>query len=316
MGDQRDGGIGWTDETWNYLRGCSHKSPGCENCYAERTAARFTGPGQSYEGLARFTKRGKPQWTGKVRTVPERLADPLRWKRPRRVFVNSMSDVFHDEVSNATIATMFGVMAAARRHTFHVLTKRPERMVEWFRWAAAHEVGGHYEGPLGALAYAISCTSDPLPDRVFGGEGDDGVAIGRAVGDEWPLPNVWLGVTAEDQQRADERIPLLLQTPATVRFVSVEPQLGPVDLSAFFPPQGPCVPGRPGQARTDWVICGAESGPGARPFDEAWARALRDQCAAGGVAFFYKQALDATGHKVSTPELDGRRWTDFPEVRA
>lgn len=302
MGDQRESGIAWTDETWNPIRGCTRVSPGCENCYAERTAARFSDYGQAYYGLAvRKLKtlgegdngaRTVPRWTGHVRTVPEHLRDPLKWKRPRRIFVNSMSDLFHEKLGfERDIDPIFAVMGAAERHTFQVLTKRPKRMLEY------------------VLEYE------------------------RRVQERIPR-NIWLGVTAEDQQRADERIPLLLQTPAAVRFVSVEPQLEHVDLKTWTASWADCPACERGHVGfdeegcctacgadvvfhygLDWVICGAESGPGARPFDEAWARSLRDQCASAGTAFFYKQALDATGHKVSTPEIDGRRWTDFPEVR-
>ena len=121
--------IAWTDETWNPLRGCSRISEGCRHCYAETMAARFSGPGQPYEGTIR-----NGRWSGNVRIVPEKLGDPLRWTRPRMVFVNSMSDLFHDNVPNEFIAAVFGVIAAAPRHTFQVLTKRPARMLEWFEW--------------------------------------------------------------------------------------------------------------------------------------------------------------------------------------
>lgn len=225
-------GIEWTDATWNPIRGCSRVSPGCENCYAERVAARFSGDGMPYEGLARIGKNG-PRWTGKVRLIQDVLEEPLRWKKPRRVFVNSMSDLFHENLTDTEIGKMFGVMAVARRHTFQVLTKRPNRMQSWFSPRA------------------------PI------------------------IPNVWLGVSVEDQQRADERIPLLLATPAAVRFVSYEPALGPVDLRPYL--YGDVTP------HLDWVIVGGESGPGARPFDVAWARDVVAQCRAAGVACFTKQ---------------------------
>jgi protein gp37 len=302
MADQRDGGIAWTDVTWNPVRGCSRVSPGCENCYAERTAARFSGTGQPYHGLAVMGEH-RPRWTGEVRLVPEHLADPLRWRRPRRVFVNSMSDLFHEKLANEEIAAVFGVMAAAQAHTFQVLTKRPERMREWFEWVVSVGPSAHVLGAArGVRWYAwdrLGSFRHPLGY-------DDTAAVspswsGEAPSWPWPLPNVWLGVTAEDQRRADERLPLLLQTPAAVRFVSVEPQLEHV----FF--QREWI----GADRVYWVIGGAESGPGARPFNEAWARSLRDQCQAFGAAFFYKQTVVA-GRKVSTPDLDGRRWVEFP----
>jgi protein gp37 len=295
------------------VRGCSRVSPGCEHCYAETMAGRFCGPGQPYEGLVKLNggrgagKRAK--WTGVVRMVPEHLADPLRWRRPRRIFVNSMSDLFHERLSNEEIAAVFGVMAAAPHHTFQVLTKRASRMRDWFTWAEAHPHGdgsGDVGGPCAALGKAISETSAPLPDRVFGGEGDDGEMLGRAIGVAWPLPNVWLGVSVEDQHRARERIPLLLDTPAAVRFISAEPLLGPIDFRR--------VPGfnRVGLNLQDWwVIAGAESGRGARKMDLDWVRSIRDQCAAARVPFFYKQDI-YEGKKRGLPFLDGRQHVEWP----
>lgn len=275
--------------TWNAVRGCSRISPGCGGgngeggCYAEAMAGRFCGPGQPYEGLVRLGKQGA-RWTGEVRLIPERLADPLRWRKPRRVFVNSMSDLFHERLSNEEIAAVFGVMAAAPRHTFQILTKRAERLKDWFRWIAeCWDPGGRCRELT-----ADRISSPPVHPR-------DG-------GPNWPLPNVWLGVSVEDQQRANERIPHLLATPAAVRFVSYEPALGPVNLRSvparsgpirvdaltgcWDVPNGPRIPQEP---RIHWVIAGGESGPGARPFELAWARDVIRQCKQAGVAVFVKQ---------------------------
>lgn len=237
MGDQRDGGIAWTDQTWNPIRGCSRVSEGCRNCYAETVAARFNGPGQAYEGLARRAANGEARWTGKIRIVDEHLEDPLRWRRPRRVFVNSMSDLFHEDVPDEVIDKVFNVMFLATTHTFQVLTKRPERM----------------------LAYIMA----------------------RELAN-YPIGNVWLGVSVEDQAATDARIPLLLKTPAAVRFLSVEPLLAPVDLSRFLPGWGE-------GAMLHWVIVGGESGAGAREMNLTWARSIVAQCKASGVACFMKQ---------------------------
>lgn len=234
--------IEWTDKTWNPTRGCSIVSPGCVNCYAMKQAHRFSGPGKAYEGLTKRTDRSGPQWTGKVVTVGSALLEPLTWVKPSRVFVNSMSDLFHDDVPVAFIRRVFDVMSRARRHTFQILTKRSERM---------HDVV-----PLLAEEHTA-------PD-----------------GSGWPLPNVWLGVSCEDQQRADERIPDLLQTPAAVRFVSAEPLLGPINFVRAT---------RLASDYLDWVIVGGESGPGARPFDLAWARSIVESCKSDGVACFVKQ---------------------------
>lgn len=197
-------GIEWTDETWNPIRGCSRVSEGCRHCYAERMAGRFSGPGQPYEGLAKRVG-GEARWTGKVRFDPKRLEDPLRWRKPRRVFVNSMSDLFHESLPDEVIADIFMVMALARRHTFQVLTKRPERMRQWFA------------GNVSAAGRLIGYVR---PRR------GDWTAV---EGPTWPLPNVWLGVSVEGAGHED-RIAHLLAVPAAVRFVSAEPLLGPVKV--------------------------------------------------------------------------------------
>jgi protein gp37 len=238
MGDKSS--IEWTDATWNPVRGCSIVSKGCTNCYAMRQAHRSSGPGGAYEGLTKLTKGG-PVWTGAIRTVPELLDAPLKWKRPRRIFVNSMSDLFHEDVPENFITDVWRTMADAPQHIFQILTKRPERMRDWL------------------LA---------------------GLSIGDFIAK--PLDNVWLGVSVEDQASADERIPVLSQTPAAVRWISAEPLLGPIYMPLYL--------GRPTyEPRLHWLVVGGESGPGARPMHPDWVRSLRDQCAAAGVAFFFKQ---------------------------
>lgn len=288
--------IEWTDVTWNPTVGCDKVSPGCKHCYA-KTMHR------------RLTLMGQPKYADAFEVVkphPPHLGLPLRWKKPRKVFVNSMSDLFHADVPNEYIAAVFGVMAATPQHTYQVLTKRAERLPEWFRWMAEHRHGGGYDGPTGAMTYALCCSPAPLPDWFTGGEGDEGEALGRAMDVEWPLPNVILGVSVENQKYADERIPHLLATPAAVRMVSYEPALGPVDFDRYLEAEcwGDCAcdsrfgyePGcrRNGgdgtvTRRLDWIIVGGESGPGARPFDVAWARSTVEQCKAAGVAVFVKQ---------------------------
>ncbi len=312
MGDKT--GISWCDATWNPVRGCSRVSEGCRNCYAERVAARFSDEGQPYHGLADRSRKGS-KWTGVVRLIPEHLADPLRWKKPRRIFVNSMSDLFHESLTNEQIAAVFGVMAVAPQHTFQVLTKRARRMREWFEWIARQA-----EDDGGAWTTCLRETISWLPDdRISSQLVEDGIARDGAVPDRepWPLPNVWIGVSVENQDAADERIPELLRTPAAVRFLSCEPLLGEVRLQGDDPPPamrarmylGPHCAGksthnhsprscsneahyRPG---IDWVIAGCESGPGARPCSVEWLRSLRDQCAAAGVPYFLKQAVRDDG---------------------
>ena len=280
--------IEWTDATWNPIRGCSRVSEGCRNCYAERVAARFSGPGMPYEGLIKFGKPSSvrdPRWSGEVRMVPEHLAAPLRWRRPRRVFVNSMSDLFHESLTNEQIAAVFGVMAATPRHTYQVLTKRTKRMRAWFEWARrdfTEQQRGIASAPntframLDAAFEVLGQPSKPVLDAAWRAHDDD----------VWPLPNVWLGVSVENQAAADERIPELLATPAAVRWISAEPLLGPVDFAAASPNARSLV------EDLDWIVAGCESGPGARPCDVAWLRSLRDQCKTAGVAFFLKQAVE------------------------
>ena len=239
--------IEWTDRVWNPVTGCTKVSPGCKHCYAETIADRFwatqyphipilTGPRAGEEQPRKFTD---------VWTHDERLLEPLSWRKPSKVFVNSMSDLFHEDVPYEFIMRIWGTMHDTPRHSYQILTKRAGRMA------------------------AV------VPRLVDGGFG--------------VLPNVWLGVSVEDQQRADERIPLLLQTPAAVRFISAEPLLGLVDIYQYLGggrnPIGPAYGGK----GLDWVIVGGESGPKSRPFDVAWARLIVQQCQAAGVACFVKQ---------------------------
>lgn len=271
-------GIAWTDSSWNPLRGCSKVSAGCANCYAEREANRSSGPGRAYEGLVEDGR-----WTGDVRVVLEHLDDPLRWQKPRRIFVNSMSDLFHENVSDETIAAVFGVMAAAPRHRFQVLTKRPERMQAWFQWVAGSAPSlDHPEVRTCTLA-AAKLIREPFGKHAGAG------ARGELA---WPLPNVWLGVSVEDQETADERILFLLRTPAAVRFVSAEPLLGPVNLRQIAPFDDfwtDALDTPDPSFKLNWVIVGGESGPGARPCEPTWIGDLVEQCSETGCACFVKQ---------------------------
>jgi protein gp37 len=353
-----DTSISWTDKTWNPIRGCSKVSAGCTNCYAERVAYRFSNAGQPYVGLigipcsscsppgagctsCRFSgwRNGNRRWNGTVMMVPEHFCDPLRWSKPVRVFVNSMSDLFHESLTADQIALVFVVMMFARRHTFQVLTKRARRMVDWFSWASRLSMPE-------LIAVARAQISDPDDLKLFDR------ANAQLGSYTWPLPNVWIGVSVENQEAADERIPWLLRCPAAIRFLSCEPLLGRVDLTRLRGDgnatwrdsldgrlhTGPAV--LVDEPRLDWVIVGCESGPGSRRCDVDWLRALRDQCAAAGTAFFLKQAalsmipnpdhdadisviaeVDAKiGSKrkargvIELPYLDGAQHAAFPEV--
>jgi protein gp37 len=319
MADQSS--IEWTDATWSAgVRGCALTSPGCEHCYAMKFAHRFSGTGGRYEGLTRLGKHG-PVWTGSVRLVPEQLVEPLRWKKGRRVFVSSMSDLFHEDVPDRYIAAVFGAMAACRRHTFQVLTKRAERMAKWFEWVS-DEAGSPGQ-------------EEHLCGHAFG----DAIPLGEIPADPstepshfgtpwiWPLPNVWLGVSVENQEQAEARITQLLRVPAAVRFLSCEPLLGPVDLTRIGMARGEHlsaleeIVGFVERPPVDWVIVGGESGHGARPMQPDWARSLRDQCVAAGVQFHFKQwgehddGLVRIGKKAAGRLLDGRTWDGYPTPR-
>ena len=272
-------------KTWNPVRGCSIVSPGCVNCYAMKQAHRFSGTGKPYDGLTKQTSAG-PQWAGHAMEIDSMLTEPLSWRTPCRVFVNSMSDLFHPSVTDAFIDRVFGMMACAPQHTFQILTKRADRMLSWARsrnHQHIHEAAKHVLG-------------FDHPKRRGLNSGD------------WPLPNVWLGVSVENQKFADERIPLLLQTPAAVRFISAEPLLGPVDLvrggwtflEALRPP-----PGNSGghERGLDWVIVGGESGPKARQCERGWVRSIVHQCKAAGVAVFVKQ-LGSTPYEGEKPYME------------
>lgn len=266
MGDkgQHETGIEWTHvpgykgATWNPVRGCVKISPGCKNCYAKTFAERW-------RGVA-----GHPYEQGfDLRLVPDKLDEPLRKTKPHAYFVNSMSDLHQDDVPHEFAAACYGVMAAAPRHVFMVLTKRAENMRGFFADLSAMRTA---DNPWAAIDYAWACARD--------GFGVDAATIPPFRRDLWPLPNVWLGVSVEDRKYGLPRVDVLRTIPAAVRFLSVEPlleDLGDIDLTGIH-----------------WVIIGGESGHGARPFDLAWARRIRDQCREQDVPFFFKQPGDVT----------------------
>lgn len=281
--------IEWTEATWNPTTGCDRVSPGCDNCYALTLAKRLKGMGSK-----RYQRDGDGRTSGPgfgLTLHSDTLALPIRWAKPRRVFVNSMSDLFHAEVPDRFLADVFAVMSIAGQHTFQVLTKRHSRMRSllnspdfWYAVDAARRVRGH--GPIG----------------------EDG---------QRALPNVWLGVSVENQRWADIRVPALLDTPAAVRWLSCEPLLGPLDLrycngvdalekdwNGYLGAPHPLL---------DWVVVGGESGPGARTINPDWARALRDQCEHAEVPFFFKQWGGRTP-KAGGRELDGRTWDQYPQA--
>jgi len=304
--------IEWATESWNPITGCTPVSEGCENCYARRMSYRLQGRfGYPEDESFRVNWRGDYVAPSKGYPIIE---EPRHWKKPRMIFVCSMGDLFHEDVLGPTIHHLIKLIKwVYKRHTFLILTKRPERM---------RRIWMNIDGTL--------------PE------------------------NIWLGVSVENQQRADERIPILLQIPAAKRFVSIEPMLGPVDLNEWLWQETTVCwgPGEddwghdiePRDDGLDWVICGGESGPGARPMHPAWPRSIRDQCQAAGVPFFFKQwgewqphserfgggiflkpdgtktcqgdywdayaaAMNRVGKKAAGRLLDGREWNERPEVK-
>lgn len=284
--------IEWTEDTWNPIVGCSVVSPGCTNCYAMRMAGRLEamsiahegkhggdpGPLVHYRGTTEETRAGDV-WTGKLAMASEKtLSAPLRRKKPTTYFVNSMGDLFHEDVPDEWIDQVFAVMALCPQHRFQVLTKRAERMRDYL-------------------------TAPDLFDRIWTLECEHHEA--EMIPSALPLANVWMGISAEDQRRANDRIPILLETPAAIRFVSLEPLLGPINLTNIsYSPWARCAltgglwnpktsqskpPTSVTGIKLDWVIVGGESGPGARPFDVRWAHKIVGQCQDANVPVFVKQ---------------------------
>ena len=270
--------IPWADKTWNPVVGCTKVNLGCSGCYAERMAARLKAMGRpEYQDVV----DDKGHWTGKIKLLPERLNQPLHWLKPKRIFVDSMSDLFHTCVPFAYIAQILKVMVLANQHTFIILTKRVDLMLEFTKWMA----------------------------------GADDISIA-----EWPL-NVWLGISISTQEDADKMIPILLQIPAAIRFISVEPMLQRISLGGFDgKTYRPWLDTQAYAPMLSWVICGGESGPNARPMHPAWVRLLRDQCQQARVPFFFKQwgkrapVLEFVEKKRAGHLLDGQEYHEFPKL--
>lgn len=338
-------GIEWADATLNPVVGCAKVSDGCRNCYAEKQSARCAAmgaakPPEERGRLAHYmrvvTKKGA--FNGKVVLIPEVLEEPLRKSKPRKYFVNSMSDLFHTDVPDGFIDKVLAMVLLTPRHTYQILTKRSKRMAEYFS----------QEDLLDRIVMAAREAADYAWDE-------------EALSSfSWPLQNLWMGVSVEDQESADERIPDLMQVGVGVRWLSMEPLLGPVELGLL----GTCpeewgLGYSPVSDHLHWVVVGGESGPGARPMHPDWARSLRDQCAEAEVPFFFKQwgawvstdgmydtekdrlvdrrngqmrrieggwglwpeveELEPMGRcsskKVAGRELDGRTHDEYPEVR-
>lgn len=291
--------IQWADMVWNPVTGCSKVSAGCKNCYAKREWPRHSHPKGAYAGR-KFED---------VRCHPERLEIPLRWKKARMVFVNSMSDLFHESVPFEFIDRVLAVAALSQQHTFQILTKRSQRMREYLDRLQAMFVNIEklLESDIAKATRAVSENAGHAwPQNAVLAWLQPETEEDGCVG--FPPKNVWLGVSVENQETADARIPDLLATPAAVRFVSYEPALGAVDFGPYLEAidfhalgvmDDPLAATLIAQSVRDgsgdavrglhWIICGGESGPGARPMHPDWARSVRDQCQAAGVSFFFKQ---------------------------
>ena len=298
--------IEWTDQTWNPVTGCTPISEGCEHCYAKRMSARLAGRcGYPKDDPFRVTFR------------PDKLLEPFKWRKPQRAFVGSMTDLFHSDITDRQRDWIFQTIGLLPQHTFMVLTKRPTEMLRYFFGDRLREEG-----------YTSGIIADMCSDRHWRYQPDlmniKYLRPTYPIGWQWPLPNLWLGVTAENQARADERIPILLQIPAAVRFISVEPMLGLVNLSHLPHPYYKCGStinaltgeflqcmydggagcGRHLDRKLDWVICGAETGPRARECKREWIADLYEQCRAAGVPFFDKR------------DILGKGIREWPEVKA
>lgn len=262
---------------------CVRVSPGCQSCYAERLNVRLGGP--AYRVGA-----------DTIRLDQKLLADPLTWRKPRMVFCCSMTDLFLEQVTNEQIAAIFGVMAACPQHCFQCLTKRPQRMKEWFAWVTSQDRDPRWVLADAATQAGVAARWTEHPPAVW----------------QWPLPGVWIGVSCEDQKRADERIPILLQVPAAVRWISYEPALEAVDFSAHL-----------AGGQISWVVGGGESGPNSRACDVEWLRSMVRQCRAVGCRAFVKQLgrrpyqsprYDVgTGYELRLKHPKGEDPAEFPE---
>lgn len=339
--------IEWCDVSWPIVNGCRRASPGCGGatgvggCYAERLASTRLSKTKKYGGLAVFKPGHGPQWTGESRLWEPDLDMPLKLRKPSKIFVADMGDLFYEGVSDEDIAAVFGVMALAPWHTYQVLTKRARRMREWVSMMSD---GLGIERCLDVLARKMPF-SLPRHTAQLAREAYKKHGLDHRENAPWPMPWVWLGVSVEDQKRADERIPELLKTPAAVRFVSYEPALDLIDFSPWLEmfhcgrcgwvgreddgalgdkwcPS--CASANPERVRDlHWIIVGGESGPGARAFDLAWARSVVEQCKAAGAAVFVKQlgakvlGRDCEHGRAGSPcrfnDAKGGDWSEWPE---
>jgi protein gp37 len=343
--------IEWTGDTWNPIVGCSPASAGCDNCYAQGQVHRFDlygrpttiklgaskRPGLTFTPMNPATGKTLGRggtWTGAVWLLPDVLDKPLKRRKPTTYFVNSLSDMFHEsivgcEIGRRFLAAMFGVMAATPQHTYQILTKRPDQAQLWFQWIAkessAWAVAAKSRMAIGMTIDDSICRVEGMPARVH--------ATCTGTFRQWPLRNVWIGASTENQAWVERRIPELLRVPAAVRFLSCEPLLGPLDLVTIpapdwldgeggsyyhallgFPYFRNGEPSGGSGEKIDWVIVGGESGPKARPCDIAWIRSIVEQCKAAEVPVFVKQlGKHPVAHDGIELRLDSHHGGDMAE---
>lgn len=301
MADQTRGGISYCERTWNVTLGCSPVSAGCAACWANGMVRRIESAQHSDNPTVTVTG----QWNGEICLRPDWLAKPLHWRKPLVILVQTLGDLFHEQVPFEFIAAVYGVMAACPQHTFLVLTKRPERMLEFHRWIDE-------QSPKGLPR--LECNMRALQEEER--QGSELLHRERCADPDgpWPLPNVWLGISAENQAELDRRVPLLLQVPAAHRWLSLEPLLGPLDLFAFM--RGHIrdaslaslgVSSMPG---IDWIAIGPETGPRARPCDVEWLRSVVRQCRDASVPAHVK-AVPVDGK----PSKNPHEWPDDLSVQ-
>lgn len=296
----KESNISWTSSTWNCLYGCARVSPGCTNCYAETHCHRFSGPGQIHEGLTVLGKKG-PRWTGKIQIAYHRLFEPMKWTRSRMIFCNSLSDVWHKDVPKQYIQAMFGVMAACDHHIFQVLTKRADLMEAWYASGAADI----FDCTEAASYWLDLCVQE--------GHISEGVAkkylvrLSRAaMKAPFPLKNVWVGVSTENQETFDERVPHLSRVPAAVRWISAEPLLGPLDITSWYD-----------STHLDWIVVGGESGPRARGMEYSWAERVVQDAQAIRIPVHMKQLGTVLAKRFPGSGKKGEKIEWFPrEIRA